>query len=42
MARPRSPLTPQRILDVAERLIQTRGFNGFSYADVAADVGITK
>ncbi|MGZ6133185.1 MAG: TetR/AcrR family transcriptional regulator [Myxococcaceae bacterium] len=42
MARPRSPLTPQRILDVAERLIQTRGFNGFSYADVAAEVGITK
>ncbi len=42
MARPRSALTPQRILDVAERLIQTRGFNGFSYADVAADVGITK
>src|SRR5262249_36179417 len=27
---------------VAERLIQTRGFNGFSYADVAAEVGITK
>ena len=33
---------PQRILDVAERLIQTRGFNGFSYADVSAAVGITK
>jgi TetR/AcrR family transcriptional regulator, transcriptional repressor for nem operon len=42
MARPRSSGTSQRILDVAERLIQTRGFNGFSYADVAADVGITK
>jgi TetR/AcrR family transcriptional repressor of nem operon len=42
MARPRSSRTSQRILDVAERLIQTRGFNGFSYADVAADVGITK
>ncbi|HZX42947.1 MAG TPA: TetR/AcrR family transcriptional regulator [Myxococcaceae bacterium] len=42
MARPRSSATPQRILDVAERLIQTRGFNGFSYADVSAGVGITK
>ena len=27
--------TPQRILDLAERLVQTRGFNGFSYADIA-------
>jgi TetR/AcrR family transcriptional repressor of nem operon len=26
---------------VAERLVQTRGFNGFSYADVAAEVGVT-
>jgi TetR/AcrR family transcriptional regulator, transcriptional repressor for nem operon len=26
--------TPARILDVAERLVQVRGFNGFSYADV--------
>jgi TetR/AcrR family transcriptional repressor of nem operon len=34
--------TPVHVLDVAERLIQTRGFNGFSYADVAAEVGITK
>ena len=34
--------TPSRILDVAERLVQTRGFNGFSYADIAAEVGITK
>jgi len=42
MARPRSPATPRRILDAAERLIQTRGFNGFSYADVSAAVGITK
>ena len=31
-----------RILDVAERLVQRRGFNGFSYADIAAEVGITK
>jgi TetR/AcrR family transcriptional regulator, transcriptional repressor for nem operon len=34
--------TRTRILDVAERLVQTRGFNGFSYADIAAEVGITK
>ncbi|HEY0768384.1 MAG TPA: TetR/AcrR family transcriptional regulator [Steroidobacteraceae bacterium] len=34
--------TTTRILDVAERLVQTRGFNGFSYADIAAEVGITK
>ena len=30
------------ILDVAERLLQTRGYNGFSYADVAAQLGVTK
>jgi TetR/AcrR family transcriptional repressor of nem operon len=34
--------TPARILDVAEKLMQTRGFKGFSYADVAAKLGITK
>lgn len=34
--------TASRILDVAERLVQARGFNGFSYADVAAELGITK
>jgi TetR/AcrR family transcriptional repressor of nem operon len=34
--------TRTRILDVAERLVQTRGFNGFSYADIAAQLGITK
>jgi TetR/AcrR family transcriptional repressor of nem operon len=34
--------TTSRILDVAERLVQTRGFNGFSYADIAVEVGITK
>jgi TetR/AcrR family transcriptional repressor of nem operon len=33
--------TAERVLDVAERLAQTRGFNGFSYADIAAEVGIT-
>jgi TetR/AcrR family transcriptional regulator, transcriptional repressor for nem operon len=30
------------ILDIAERLVQARGFNGFSYADIAAELGITK
>ncbi|MFL6574738.1 MAG: TetR/AcrR family transcriptional regulator [Burkholderiales bacterium] len=32
----------QRILDVAERLVQTRGFNGFSYADIAEALDLTK
>jgi TetR/AcrR family transcriptional regulator, transcriptional repressor for nem operon len=31
-----------RILDVAERLAQTMGFNGFSYADIAGELGVTK
>ena len=34
--------TATQILDVAERLVQERGFNGFSYADVAKEVGVTK
>lgn len=34
--------TAIRILEVAERLAQTRGFNGFSYADIAAELSITK
>jgi TetR/AcrR family transcriptional regulator, transcriptional repressor for nem operon len=34
--------TATRILDSAERLVQHRGFNGFSYADVASELGITK
>src|SRR5947207_472625 len=34
--------TANRILDVAERLAQTRGFNGFSYADIAGQLGVTK
>jgi TetR/AcrR family transcriptional repressor of nem operon len=37
------PTTAARlILDVAERLAQTRGYNGFSYADIAAQLGVTK
>ncbi|HEX5292160.1 MAG TPA: TetR/AcrR family transcriptional regulator [Streptosporangiaceae bacterium] len=38
----RGDATAMRVLDVAERLVQVRGFNGFSYADVAAELGITK
>jgi TetR/AcrR family transcriptional repressor of nem operon len=34
--------TAARILDVAERLVQVRGFNGFSYADVAAELKVSK
>ncbi|MGN6169233.1 MAG: TetR/AcrR family transcriptional regulator [Solirubrobacteraceae bacterium] len=34
--------TATRILDSAERLVQARGYNGFSYADVASELGITK
>src|SRR5580700_12212203 len=34
--------TASRILDVAERLVQVRGFNGFSYADIAAELQVTK
>lgn len=40
-AKPRGNDTAQRILDIAERLVQMRGFNAFSYADVAAELGIT-
>jgi TetR/AcrR family transcriptional repressor of nem operon len=34
--------TASQILDVAERLAQRRGFNGFSYADIADELHITK
>jgi TetR/AcrR family transcriptional repressor of nem operon len=36
------PATAERILDVAERLVQTQGYNGFSYADISAALRITK
>src|SRR5450432_1859489 len=36
------PDTSQRILDIAERLVQTRGYNGFSYADIADALHVTK
>ena len=34
--------TATRILDVGERLVQSRGYNAFSYADVAAELNVTK
>ncbi|MEO6030855.1 MAG: TetR/AcrR family transcriptional regulator [Burkholderiaceae bacterium] len=34
--------TAQQVLDSAARLVQTRGFNGFSYAGIAAELGVTK
>jgi TetR/AcrR family transcriptional repressor of nem operon len=40
----RSHVTPQttRILDCAQALIANGGYNGFSYADISAEVGIAK
>src|SRR6266567_5600334 len=37
-----SSSTASRVLDTAERLVQVRGYNGFSYADIAAELQITK
>jgi TetR/AcrR family transcriptional repressor of nem operon len=34
--------TSARILDTAEALLQVRGYNGFSYADISTELGITK
>jgi len=34
--------TASDILDAAERLVQSRGFNGFSYADVSSELGMTR
>jgi TetR/AcrR family transcriptional repressor of nem operon len=34
--------TRQKILNVAQRLIQTRSFHGFSFQDIAEEVGIRK
>jgi TetR/AcrR family transcriptional repressor of nem operon len=39
---PSAGSSANRILDVAERLAQTRGFNGFSYADIASELDVTK
>jgi TetR/AcrR family transcriptional regulator, transcriptional repressor for nem operon len=33
--------TATRILDLAEELVQTRGFDGFSYAHIAAELNVT-
>jgi TetR/AcrR family transcriptional repressor of nem operon len=33
--------TRTAILDSAERVVQSRGFNGFSYADIARELGVT-
>lgn len=42
MARkPQQADTPTRILDIAEELVQHRGYNGFSYADIATKLGIS-
>jgi len=34
--------TRKRILDIAEKLILTRGYNGFSYQDISETIGIRK
>jgi TetR/AcrR family transcriptional repressor of nem operon len=39
---PDTASTAAQILDAAERLVQERGFNGFSYADIARQLGVTK
>jgi TetR/AcrR family transcriptional repressor of nem operon len=31
-----------RVLEIGERLVQTRGYNGFSYADIATELGVTR
>ena len=36
------PTTAERILKTATRLVQVHGFSAFSYADVAAELGIRK
>jgi TetR/AcrR family transcriptional regulator, transcriptional repressor for nem operon len=42
VARPKKQSsTAERILDIAERLVQERGFNSVSYADIASELGIT-
>lgn len=32
--------TPRAILDLAESMLQDKGFNGFSYAHIAAELGV--
>lgn len=33
--------TRATILDIAEHLVQVRGFNGFSYADISSELGVS-
>jgi TetR/AcrR family transcriptional regulator, transcriptional repressor for nem operon len=40
--KPDSTHTSHQILDIAQRLVQTRGFNAFSYADIASALAMTK
>jgi TetR/AcrR family transcriptional repressor of nem operon len=42
MAKAAPGVTADRILDLAQRLVQTRGFNAFSYADLSGELGIRK
>jgi TetR/AcrR family transcriptional regulator, transcriptional repressor for nem operon len=42
MSEPRRIDAAERILDTAQQLAQTCGFNGFSYADIALRLGVTK
>jgi TetR/AcrR family transcriptional repressor of nem operon len=37
---PEQGSTTEAVLDVAQRLVQTRGYNGFSYKDIALALGI--
>jgi TetR/AcrR family transcriptional repressor of nem operon len=42
MPEPHRSEAAERILDTAEQLAQTCGFNGFSYADIAERLGVTR
>ena len=44
LARTEDVATPtgEQILDVAQRLVQVKGWNGFSYADISSALGIRK
>ena len=40
--KPDTTHTSQQILDIAQRLVQTRGYNAFSYADIASTLSVSK
>lgn len=42
MSTTKHPDTRSALLDLAEQLIRTRGYGGFSYADLAKSIGIAK